>query len=173
MYYYSFTLRKVRGKTKLSILRRYLLDLRHKLNDSHDIRFMNVCYEDDEGLHLHAMILSPKRLSRKDVKLYKHGWSIRIEHLKTMKDIGVWTFYCSKHIHDDIEKKHEVLEYAEDYADDNTENAVNGSAESNQDSGLSIIFPDPPIQEDLTPSDLSKRNFDIRKVVESIRNRIS
>jgi len=126
---------------------------------------MYTVYEEEEGLHLHSLILAQKRLSRKDLKLYKHGWSPKIVLLKTEVDVGVWTMYCAKRAQLDIEKKYEIQEYAEDYA---LENAPRISDKSNAGSDSQSDAMSPPILEDLTPCSLLRRAFDIRHVVDKL-----
>jgi len=175
MYYYSFTLVKVKGVRSLSSYKNYLDELSGTLS-SKDVNFMYVVYEEEGGLHLHAMIVSRKRVSKSDVKIFKHGWSIRIKQLKTVGDVGGWTMYCAKHLFENVELKHHLEEmHTENAQEENNDGVtkcppspVSDSAQGSLSGGMS-----PPILELLIPEDLLKRNFDIRNVAGSIRKFIS
>lgn len=179
--YYSFTLVKTQGNRKISEYRKYLSDLDARFSDEYSI--LNVVYEEDHGLHLHALIKSARRIGKKHVYLYKHGWSVRINKLDSMNDLGIWTHYCAKHYADHIDKKFELEEQHADYLlnqkdevlrdgvpavgrpDPSNDNARNDSEVSNAGSDSlsdSLIL---PMVEDLLPWTLSKRNFDIRNCV--------
>lgn len=95
MYYYAFTLSKVRGEKDYDSYEAYL----SKLN----LYFPIKQYELEKGLHVHCMIQSKTRITKARTQLYAHGWSIRLELLKTPADIGGWVIYCQKGGLDNIE----------------------------------------------------------------------
>lgn len=88
MYYYSLTIVKTRGERRVSDYQDYI--------DSIPCAKQVVSYEDEGGLHVHLMLLSEKSVKTSEVRLHKHGWSIRFHKLSTPEDVGRWVMYCNK-----------------------------------------------------------------------------
>lgn len=108
MYYYALTITDVRGGRSYHSYEDYI----DKLNYNVVTKGYEYCPEGDKlpnrGLHVHLLVASKKRLTKKSACLYPYGWSIRLELLPTHKDIGIWAVYCSKHICDNIELEQKI-----------------------------------------------------------------
>lgn len=159
VYYYSFTLSKVRGDRKLSDYEDYL----DKLN----LEVHNKVYEENKGLHVHCMIRSARRVTKKQCKLYPYGWSLKLIHLQTFSDIGAWIHYCLKHYEDNIYYKYHLEEMRLSADPDHLKCPSNSCSESINSTEVNYDSPDEDSLEKVRYP-----QFDIRKAVRSTVNEI-
>lgn len=143
MYYYAFTLSKVRGEKSYEAYEEYLTEIEGRS----DFKIPFKQYEENRGLHVHTMIVSKSRVAKKDVYLHKHGWSIDFRMLKSPDDIGKWVMYCYQDLYENVELKYKFPERQ-------TEGAPPHAPESVE----SLSSDDVP-----TPQKYTYPSFDIRK----------